>query len=277
MNIIQKVSSWLRGFAPPQPPVPTPVETVPGDFRFSVEEKNALVREALRDEESFRVIGDLLFASVIELLDFIGLARRHLVPRLLRPDENVGALQEIEKLFVPDQELLRAAPASTITRLQRDARFILLQGEDSRFLDCLRRAAGTAWPVQKFDGPTLIGLAKMFEPDRILVHRNHIAGLITDIKCVVDPVDQRELISNGYIGTLNYGSRVASVMTNAAEAPEEIRKGEVFFLKKPEELGEFTIKQEYFAEPLKMWAGWRLIGKNRITVSKGAVLRACLA
>lgn len=282
MKICQKIRSLLRSFAPPQPPLPVPVEParrlygVGTDFSLNMttEEKNELIREALRDDEGYRVLGSSLFAPLIEELDFSSLARQHLLPRYLHADEDVDE-EPIVKLFVMDRERFEAAPERTASRLQKDVRALLLQDEDERFINGLRNAAGTAWPVQKFDGATLTELARVFDAALILVHRNHIADLIMDIKCPVDPVVQRELIQNGFIGTLNY--ELARVVTSSAFSAVEMDPSEVFFLKWPSEIGEFLIKDEYFVEPLKMRTGWRIVGKNKIRINSGAVLRACLA
>lgn len=231
-----------------------------------------IIRDSLNDDVAFQSLGQSIFRPLIETVDFEGLPGRLLSVRLDK-EEQPTMFDEWSEICQISPDEIAADPLEATRRIQAKVLRYLLRREDFRFLDAAYRQSRHV-SAEWLDPGVLREWAQEFKPTTILVNRQAMASLVLDLKCVTDPVTQRELVKSGYLGEFWYESGIfATVVCSAQNAPELVLPGEAWLLKSREETGTLQIFSDYTVKALPERRGWSITAEKRVTIRPGGVLR----
>lgn len=180
--------------------------------------------------------------------------------RYVYPEEfEVVAYPSMPKGMYADYELAE----KELAKVQEKAMYSLVYQEDDAAIKLLTEVGKTNKVVEGNLIETLDGIIDAFNPnrlicDKVLLNRNDVRKLTKeavdgDLKNKIDPVNQRELVLAGYVGTY----RNAMLITTAQDTTEEkhienlLLEGQPIGVTAPEYLGGMPIRVELFSEVIR--------------------------
>lgn len=280
-ELVHKLASMLKDFEQGNHDVTTAEE-----FNKTASfEREAQLQEAMSTSEGFAMVGQSLINPIKEVLDYEGLARKVLVPRTVkqgeipRYDKDVfatawiiaedGTTPEsfIEGTYVyptefevtcrptiPLRDKMRAQ-YDILARIQDKAKQDVLHKEDTALMNLLKTGAAAENTTTLFTSVNLATLESLRYQverhrlilDKYIMNRQETSDLITVLSQQVDPVTQRELFMQGYIGNILNAKVVTTAGTNTYEI---LDPGEILAVTDAEHLGGMPVRQELMSEPL---------------------------
>lgn len=254
------------------------------DYKTAGVDSEGILKQALSTEEGKKIVAQQMDNVIKEIIDYEGVARKIFKPRTVKAGEYVqyqkdpfvqawviaedGQTPEsvYEARFVhPPSFGVTSFPVieirdkfhsqfDIVARLQDRARQDIEHQEDVAAMNLLNAAGNAVNPTTFFASLNLAafeGMKYQIERHRLLcdkfiIHRQEQSDMINVLSAQVDPVTQRELIMQGYLGSVLNCMILTTAGTNSYEI---LDPGEVIAVTSPEYLGGMPIHIELFSEP----------------------------
>ena len=225
---------------------------------------------------TFEQMGNALLKPIIEVKEYEGLVAKCLdakEAKVIEPKLHELKIKKImstgkaapkgfpdvtiAQVFEVDAKINIGSVQDAVARVQDRMRQKIEYEEDAFFLNIATKAAGEAEATLEFNDE-FRALAQQYKT--VFISRTHVAGMINAKELNVDPVNQRELIMAGYLGSFG---PTDIVCTAASSTYELLAYPHIMLINKlsiPGELGFMRVVKPLTATPIvhEEMAAWEV-------------------
>lgn len=261
-----------------------------GANMYTTAEQHNILAQAMSDpsNEGFMVMGQELLGPVRQVIDYEGISRKILGPRDVKQGEIVRYDLDVYVVAVvigddgetpecmqggayiyPAFYEITAKPSvklrdiyemqyDVLARVQDRARQSIEYQEDRALRNSLNTASTVTNTPVAFASLNLAALEALryqveqhrLVADKILINRQELSDIVTQVSQQVDPITQRELIMAGFVGSILNMLVITSAGTNTFEA---IPAGECYAVTNSSYLGGMPIRVPLMSQPADLF------------------------